>query len=246
MTTTDLRALAFLALTLPCGAFAADGAAGGTATAPAEQAAPQLSEAETRMWMTDQLRAVARPGKLHYEFHKTGSYEAGFSDTVELEVRKLNADGSKDVSLEFFTRERRAPTPPVETVSINPVLRTYMEGDIREMNRLTDPNGTARERWRYFQRRIKFALAESAEVKAVDFEFNGRKWHGHEISFAPYVNDPKRDQFEQFADKRYRVIVSDDLPGYLYRIETEIPAGKDAKEPLIREVLQLTQVQPAS
>ena len=239
--TTRMFALLLALLVAPCAGFAED-----TAASAGEAAAPQFSEAEKRMWMTDQLQAVHKPGDLRYEFHKTGSFEPGFSDSVLLKVRKLNADGSKDVSLEFFTNERRAPTPPQETLSINPVLRTYMEGDIREMNRLTDPDGTASERWRYFQRRIKFALAESAQVKPVQFDFDGRRWQGHEISFAPYADDPRRNQFEKFADKRYRVIVSDDLPGYVYRIETEVPGGKDASEPLIREVLELTKIQPAS
>ena len=48
--------------------------------------------------------------------------------------------------------------------TVNPILKVYLQGGVYEMNRLTDPNGAARERWRYFQRRIKYALAESATV----------------------------------------------------------------------------------
>lgn len=217
------------------------------------QAAPQpadakFSEAETRMWMTDQLRNVTRPINLHYEFHKTGSFEPDFNfdDGVELKVEKINADGSKNGTVQFFTGEHNFPAPPMESVTVNPVLGHYLYGDVMQMNRLTDPNGEARERWRYFQRRIKFALSDDATVKPVSFEFDGRTWQGHEISFMPYAKDPKRNMFEKFADKRYSVTVSDELPGYLYRIETVIPDAKPEQPPLIREVLQLTKAQPAS
>jgi hypothetical protein len=133
----------------------------------------------------------------------------------------------------------------MESSTVNPVIGHYLFGDVMQMNRLTDPNGDARERWRYFQRRIKFALSEDAVVKPVSFDFDGRSWKGYEISFAPYVKDPKRNLFEKFAEKRYTVTVSDDLPGYLYRIETTIPAPKPEQPPLVHEVLQLTAAKPA-
>lgn len=204
-------------------------------------AAVKFSEAETRMWMTDQLRSITHPMNLHYEFHKTGSFEPGlnFDDEAELSVETLNADGSKNGTLLFFFGAHT----PMDNSTVNPLLGHYLYADVSNMNRLTDPDGQARERWRYFHRAIKVALAESATVKATTFEFDGRSWKGHEISFAPYAKDPKRTLFEKFADKRYAVVVSDDLPGYLYRIETLIP-GDGSAQPMIREVLQLTSVKP--
>ena len=222
-----------------------DDAVGAPVPAPAQAAEPKFSEAETRMWMTDQLRHVTRATDLHYEFHKTGSFEAGFDDKVELKIQKINADGSKNGILQFFSGERSFPVPPLESTTVNPVLKIYMQGDVYEMNRLTDASGEARERWRYFQRGIKFALAEGATVKPTRFDFDGRSWQGHEISFAPYAKDPKRNLFEKFADKQYSVIVSDDLPGYLFKIETTVP-GEQPDAPLIHEVLQLASVKPAS
>jgi hypothetical protein len=206
-------------------------------------AATEFSEAETRMWLTDQLKAITRAMELRYRFEKTGTLEEGFTDEVRFVIDRVNPDGSKAVSVQFFSGERNIPVPPVDGATVNLVLGKYMEGDVREMNRLTDPDNSARERWRYFQRRIKAALAESAEVRPTRFEFDGRNWSGHEISFAPYVDDPHRQQFERYADKRYRIVVSDELPGYLYRIETEIP-GEQGGKPLIREVLQLVSATP--
>lgn len=222
------------------------GVAGLVAAGDVEHAtAVTFSDAETRMWMTDQLHSVSRPLSLHYEFHKSGSFEAelNFDDQVVLVINKINADGSKNGTLRFFTGAHTFPAPAMENTTVNPILGHYLYGDVLQMNRLTDPEAQAHERWRYFQRAIKFALADTAAVKATSFAFDGRRWQGYEISFVPYRRDPKRNLFEKFADKRYTVVVSDDLPGYLYRIETIIP-GENPTQPLIREVLQLIAVKP--
>ncbi len=241
--TTMIRLLTILLLTVAAALPAA--AADAQAAVPAEV---KFSEAETRMWMTDQLRSVTKPINLHYEFHKTGSFEKdlNFDDKVDLKIEKINADGSKNGTVQFFSGDHSFPAPAMESSTVNPILGHYLYGDVLQMNRLTDPNGEARERWRYFQRRIKFALSEDAIVTSVKFDFGGRSWKGYEISFTPYVKDPKRNLFEKFAHKRYVVTVCDELPGYLYRIETNVPDDKLGQSPLIHEVLQLTAAKPAS
>ena len=243
------RMLTLTGLALSLSAFSAEPptpeATPDAAPTTAPSAEVKFSDAETRMWMTNQLQSVTRPVQIRYEFHKSGTFEVGFDDVVEFKVTKINADGSKAADLEFMTGERRFPVPPVDSTTVNPVLKIYLQGDVYEMNRLTDPNGSARERWRYFQRRIKLALAEAATVKATSIDFDGHKYSGYEISFSPYINDPKRDQFPRFADKHYSVIVSDDLPGYVYRIETVVPGPAGTSDPLLHEVLQLTTVKPA-
>ncbi len=214
-----------------------------SAPAVAEEAA-EFSEAERRLWMTDQLESVDGAMQIVYSFEKSGTLEPGFQDRVRFVIERLNDDGTKAASLEFFTGERNFPVPAVSSTTVNPVLKVYLQGDVYEMNRLTDPEGTSRERWRYFQRRIKFALAESATVEPASFSFGDREWQGYRISFEPYRNDPKRNLFEKLADKRYTFVVSDELPGYVYRIETLVPA-EDGGAPLIREVLQLQSIEPA-
>ena len=226
------------------GLRAAESAATATAPAAAPTTEPVFSEAENRMWMTNQLQSLTRPVNLTYAFRHSGTFEAGFEDRVILKVTRVNADGSKALDLDFFSGERHWPSSPVDNATVNLVMSRFFEGDIREMNRLTDPDGRAGERWRYFQRRIKLALAERAVVKPTEFQFNGRGWRGHEISFTPYADDPHRDQFQRFAEKRYSVVVCDELPGYLFRIETLVPGEKGASEPLIREVLQLVDSTP--
>ena len=203
----------------------------------------QLSEAETILWMTDQLKNIERPTKLTYHFEKAGTLEEGFEDEVEFRVDQVKADGMKSASLNFFSGERNIPVPPVENTDVNPVLKVYLQGDIYEMNRLTDEKGEAKERWRYFQQRIKLALAESAVVEPTTISFGDREWHAREVRFKPYVDDPRRQMFEKFADKEYSIVVCDELPGYLFQIKTTVPGATPQAPPLIQETLQLVKIE---
>jgi len=202
----------------------------------------EFSQAEKLLWMTDQLKMINSPLALNYAFERSGTFEPGFTDRVRFNVRSIRDDGTKSASVDFFSGERRFEVPPVDSTNVNPILKIYLQGDVYEMNRLTDPDGESQERWRYFQRRIKFAMADASSVEDVTVDFDGEQYPATRVSFSPYVNDPKRALFEQFADKSYAVVVSDSIPGYLYSIETVIPGAKPGDGPLIRETLELVGV----
>ncbi|HCU90494.1 MAG TPA: hypothetical protein DGR97_11145 [Gammaproteobacteria bacterium] len=202
----------------------------------------ELSKAETLLWMTDQLNAVDNPVEIRYEFNRTGTFDSGFTDTVRFIVHAVKANGMKSARLEFFTGERSVEVAPVDDTTINPVLKIYLQGDVYEMNRLTDPEGKSRERWRYFQRRIKLALAEIATVEDVVVTFDDVNYSAKKIEFSPYLNDPKRRLFEQFSSKTYTIIISKDLPGYIYSIESVVPGPRSNALPLIKDQLKLIEI----
>ncbi len=201
----------------------------------------KFSEAESRLWLADHLKNIAKPTQLKYDFVKNGTYEEGFTDVVLLNVKQLNADGSKNADMQFFTGERSQPFTPDNVTEIrgNPILGLYMRGDVHDMNRLTQGS------WRYFQRRIKLALAESATVEPVEIEFGGKKFKADKIIITPYVKDPHGAQFKQLIGKRYEFTVSDAIPGTIYQIRTVVPGATDADAPLLEERLTLVQASPS-
>ncbi len=193
----------------------------------------ELSEAEILLWETDQLKNIMKPTIIRYEFERKSQMDDGFTDSVELDVYKIKDDGMKSASVTFFTGDRNQMVPPNENTNGNPILGIYLQGDVYEMNRLTEGN------WRYFHRRIKFALSEAAEIEPVTFSVDGKEYQGKKVTITPYENDPKRKMFEEYADKIYEVIVSEEIPGMLYQIQTIVPAKKDAQtaEPVMVETL---------
>jgi hypothetical protein len=205
----------------------------------------EFSDAETRLWLADHLKNIERPARLHYEFQKTGSFEEGFVDSVYLDIVEINADGTKNAEMQFFTgpRAQGFGSENVTEITGNPVLGTYLGGDIDELNRLTGAAADARGRWRYFQRRIKLALAESATIEDITVNFQGRQVQAQRITITPFTKDPHRSEFEQFAEKRYEFVLSDEIPGTIYQIRTLVPGANGATAPLIEETLTLSQVE---
>jgi len=177
----------------------------------------QFSKAESILWFNDHLENINKPIRLFYEFNKTGSYESGFVDFVNLDILEINPDGTKNAAMDFFTADRKQVIHPDNVTNIkgNPVLGIFMR-DVYEMNRITEGH------WRHFQKMIKIALRRSATVEPVTFEFNGKTFEGQKIRFEPYLQDPHREDFLKFSNKYYEFIFSEDIPGELYSIKTVI------------------------
>lgn len=200
----------------------------------------KFSAAEEKLWRSNHLKNIEKPARLYYEFIKSGSYEEGFTDSVYLDIVRINEDGTRNALMDFFTGERKQSFSEDNTNNItgNPVLGIYMQGDVLEMNRLTSGH------WRHFQKSIKVALRK-AKVEPITFEFNGNSYDGEIITFLPYLNDPHRNDFLKFADKRYEFIMSEKIPGTLYQIRTVIPdtSKEDGdQKPLIEEKLTLVEI----
>jgi hypothetical protein len=218
-----LRAILFFLLSALGPLTAAEG--------PQAPPAPAYSTAENLLWLSDHLANIHQPVKLRYKFEKAGSLEDPITDTVELEVVKIHQDGTKGARVNFFTGERHRYVPFREHINGNPVLSLYLEGDIHEMQRLTQGGS------RYFQHRIKAALASTAQIQSINIEFDGQRLEGTKIVITPYVNDPRRALFERLADKTYEFILSDQIPGSLYQIRTLVKGGTGSNQPLIQETL---------
>jgi hypothetical protein len=197
-----------------------------------------FSNAEHKLWMDKHLLNIDKPARLHYVFAKTGSYEEGFTDDVYLDVVRLNADGTRDTVLDFFSFERQqtAAADNVTSVVGNPVIGIYLQGDVYEMNRLTGGH------WKYFQRQLKLAMADSNESEDVIIDFNGSEYNGQKIVLWPFENVSRKHRLKQFSEKRYEFILSDDIPGKLYQIRTAIVDQEDPNHTLIEEVLTLANV----
>jgi hypothetical protein len=126
----------------------------------------------------------------------------------------------------------------VTNITGNPVLGVFLQGDVKNMQQLTEGH------YRHFIKQIKVALREVATVEAITFNFNGKEYKGEKILFSPYLNDPHRSDFERYATKHYEFIFSDDIPGSLYQIKTIIPdiSKPDSVQPLIQETITLKDV----
>jgi hypothetical protein len=191
-----------------------------------------ISRAETLLFMTPHLKDVQPPSRLHYAFHKSGTLEEGFADTIDIDIT-AQPDGGKKSAVRFFSGARQVNYPEIEHVEENPVLLFYLEREIREMSRLTGgkPN--------YFRKRIRTALADSAKIKDIDIHVGDRTMHAQQITISPYASDPDRGRYERLATKSYVFIICEAIPGAVYEVRGVVPAasGSSGDRAVIEETM---------
>lgn len=191
------------------------GAAGGDGTAADARAA--LSPAQVALFETPHLASLRPPVRLDYAFRREGAGEEPVEDTIRLEVRaSAGQDGKRDVSPEFLTGPRALRYPPALGFLGNPLLIFALDRDVRELSAAT--GGTAN----WFRNRFRRALAESAEVRPGEIEFEGRRLPATVIALRPYAGEPRAGRFQE---RRYAFALSEALPGWFHAIRTELPAA---------------------
>jgi len=192
-----------------------------------------VSEAERLLWLTDQVTTLPVGTLLRYRYDAKSFDEDPIEDEVDLEIISVNEDGSRGASVYFFTGDRNRNVEPFERSRGNPVLGIYLQDDVY---RLEERAGGS---WRYFHRKVKKALAHDATIEDIVVDFDGRKVPARRVSFQPFQYDELRDRFEEMADKRYSIIVSDQIPGSLYEIHTLVPGKEEGSPPLHETRLRL-------
>lgn len=200
----------------------------------AEDPPKEFSAAERALFMTDQFTALRPPMTLRYRFHRSGSLAPAFDDKVAITLKAQSGGRCCDATGEFLSGERKLELPPVEGATGNPVTLFFLERDVREMQRLTTGKSP------YFRKRIRMAIFQGAQQRAVTLQYRGKAIAGQEFAISPYLDDPNRPRFEQFANKRYVFTLSDAVPGKVYGIRTlvvDAAKGADAPPLLAEELL---------
>ena len=202
-----------------------------------------VSEAETALFLADHMKEIAPPAVLRYSFSSRGSLNPNFEDTVEVSVAPPTAAGQGNhVLTRCLSGAKQVELPALDFAQGNPALLCFLERDIREMERLTGGKSG------YFRHRIRLALADRAEVRAVKLEVEGRQVDGREIRISPYLDDPLRQRFERYAGKYYVFRISDKVPGGIAEVDAVIPesgreAAAAASGSLVDEALKFVRIE---
>jgi hypothetical protein len=202
-------------------------------------AASNFSEAEQALFVNNHLAKLQAPATLHYAYHKSGTLEAAFDDTVDVSLTAQVDGKCCAASLRYFTGTRAMNPPDVEAAQGNPVILYFLERDIREMERLTKGKAA------YFRKRIRMAIFQGAAIQNLSLLYRGRPVAVQEISITPYLDDPNRPRYEKLANKQYQFLLATAVPGGLYGIRTRITGDSADAPPLLTEALMLDGAEPA-
>jgi hypothetical protein len=189
------------------------------------------SEAERLLFVEDHLKTLTKATQLDYEYRRRGSLEDEFTDPVRVLVAARNPAGGRDVKVNFLSGNRKMELPDVKDAEGNPLILYFLEREVREMNRLT--GGSIN----YYRKRIRLAFAEGAQVKPVTLTLAGKTVQAREIHIAPYRDDPARSRYEKFAEKTFVLTLSDQVPGGIVEMRSQLlaPEGGGGPKPLLAE-----------
>jgi len=213
-------ALAVVAVT---NVFAAD-------APPASAPSPDIAPAERMLFMQPHMTGIEPMTELDYAVDYSGP-PVKVSDTVRVIV---TSPGNAKNDARLTDRTGNVDVPG--GLPCNPVIIYFLEHDITEMQQLTGGQK------RYFQQRVRLALAASPAITPVSAEAlglkNSKNVNARQIVIQPYLNDPNADRFAQYVGKRYTFVISDDVPGRVLLIRTEVPgAGNDFAHPMQKETI---------
>jgi len=184
------------------------------------------------------LAMLPDKAELVFDYHYDGSLlEQPYDDSVLLDFTRHKDDTAFDVAATLFPKSRKLQLGPLSAKETNPILLIFFQHDANQMS-----NGTGGSQ-HYFRNIIRRVMQtpDPDSMQATTISFGGQQLAASEITFRPFVNDPNRDRMRAFAEKTYRVIVSEAVPGGVYEVQAETPE-ENGSGILLRETYRLREV----
>ena len=190
----------------------------------------EMSSANIALFIDEHLKNITEPSRIYYKFIKESTREDNFVGNVVLNIVKVDDDNTKHITFRYLKGRNKVRFPPQIGAKGNPVFMLFFERDARDMQRLTGGNAL------FFRSRIRHTIA-ATDIKDVELKFQGNKIEGKQISFQPFLETKLKNRVSRYKTKKFVLTMSEDIPGYIFKIETYI---KDLDDPtdLVKEILQ--------
>lgn len=184
---------------------------------------------------SDHLKTVSEGAQLKYKFDRIVSEPKllgpAFSDEIEVDVAKANAEGKHEVGVKIFTGERARDPRQLGGMTANPLLVFYLDRAIS--NYATLAGGSKG----YLKNRFRLALRTTAKIEPVKVAYNGKTVDGYHVWVAPYVNDPNKEKMQGYQGSRFDVYVSDQVPGYLVELNSKFESSEPSAPKLDERIV---------
>ncbi len=190
----------------------------------------EMSSANIALFIDEHLKSINEPSRIFYKFQKESTREDNFIGNVVLNIVKVEKDNTKHITFRYLKGRNKVRFPPQIGAKGNPVFMLFFERDSRDMQRLTGGNAL------FFRSRIRHTIA-ATEIEDIDIDFNGKNILAKKISFQPFTKTELKNRVSRYKTKKFVIIMSNEIPGYIYKIQTFI---KDLEDPddMVKETLQ--------
>lgn len=186
------------------------------AMAQTEEPEPELNLAQTLIFRGDHLQQIHQGQTVIYDFTRQAPGQPEMTDEIRMTITKVNEDASRDLIVEFLSGADRLPFPAAQNYRGNPVTIQFLERDIKDLSEtIGDPIG-------YYRNRIRKSFGDP-QIEKVRVQVNNMELDAVQITVTPFKTDPNVAHMEGYADKVYRFVYSDQVPGHLVSIFTRVP-----------------------
>lgn len=182
-----------------------------------------LSPAQTLLFETPHLQSITAPGTLRYSFTREGGMTV--SDTIGVRIRRVNADGTKDLQFEYLTGDRRVQWPELDRFRGNPLLMHTLDRDVAEMKEQVGVSVS------YFRNKLRESFVTNATVTDTTFTVNGVAAPARAVTVQPFLTDQRLERIVSLQQKSYTFVLSDAVPGMLAEIRIAIPPDAAMQAP---------------
>ena len=190
----------------------------------------EMSSANIALFIDEHLKSINQPSRIFYKFQKESTREDNFIGNVVLNIVKVEEDNTKHITFRYLKGRNKVRFPPQIGAKGNPVFMLFFERDSRDMQRLTGGNAL------FFRSRIRHTIA-ATEIEDIKINYNGNNIPAKKISFQPFTKTELKNRVSRYKTKKFVIIMSNEIPGYIYKIQTFI---KDLEDPddMVKETLQ--------
>jgi hypothetical protein len=206
--------------------------------AAAPEPAPEINQAQQLVFMNDLMRNVPAGSALEYRFTRHGKDLPDYQDRVIVTVTGVADDGRRDLTFDFLSAGHHLDFHPATAYTGNPVPIQFLERDIKEMAEATEGDIG------YFRNRLRRAFA-NPQVQPVKITLGERTLDGIQVTLVPFADDPNISHYQDYANKRYDFLFSEQVPGGLYQIRTLQPAPT-GQVPVLEEQLTFDHTTPGN
>ncbi len=195
-----------------------------------------LSPAQVLLFETPHMQNLSHPETLAYAYTREGA--GGFTDTVTLHIRQVNADGTKDVAFDYLTGPRRIAFPELDHFRGNPLLLVTLERDATEMKVQLGLSAS------YFRNKIREGFVSAATVRPGTYLLDGKEVPAQVVTVRPFAGDERLERISQVQAKTYTFTLSDAVPGGIAEIRIDMPADAQMGAPAFQQRTTFQDVQP--
>ncbi|MFK7859912.1 MAG: hypothetical protein AB8B64_13875 [Granulosicoccus sp.] len=182
----------------------------------------KLTEAQTRIYNHGHLANTSEGEVLSYSYSSQDDALPGVKDEASVAITATHEDGRRDVQVDFLSDERYLPLPPFSGYRGNPVIIAMLEHIAQSISAQTGGGAL------YFRNRIRDALAsEDVKLEELKISYKDSEFDATRITFYPFVEDEHLSANELVRQSRFRIELSDDVPGGVVKVE--VNASRDAE-----------------